>query len=73
MEWLEEACVICLDEWKEGDQIVVLPCGHRLHRRCAVDWAYSQQRGKERCPQCQGPLFHPEDHKAADVERKQSV
>lgn len=33
--WVEELCVICLEEWKLDDNVVVLPCLHRLHKECA--------------------------------------
>ena len=40
-EWLEECCVICMEEWVEGDVVVWLPCMHHFHRRCALAWAMS--------------------------------
>ena len=31
-------CCICLEPMKEGQQLRLLPCGHRYHRKCADKW-----------------------------------
>jgi hypothetical protein len=33
-ENLEDACVICLDEFALGEQVRKLPCGHEYHCEC---------------------------------------
>lgn len=33
-ESIEDACVICLDEFALGEQIRKLPCGHEYHCEC---------------------------------------
>ena len=55
--WVEEACAICLEEWSEDDDVVILPCMHRLHRACATEWAVFQADGPQLCPTCRGPMF----------------
>ncbi len=31
-------CTICIDEIKEGEEVVVLPCKHWFHDQCVVMW-----------------------------------
>lgn len=42
----EDACAVCLETL--SSKVVALPCGHRLHRRCAAPWL--GRRGS--CPAC---------------------
>ena len=42
----EDACPVCLEILAKS--VVALPCGHRLHRRCAAPWL--RRRGS--CPAC---------------------
>ena len=42
----EDACPVCLETL--SSKVVALPCGHRLHRRCAAPWL--GRRGS--CPAC---------------------
>ena len=41
-----DACPVCLETL--SSKVVALPCGHRLHRRCAAPWL--RRRGS--CPAC---------------------
>ena len=41
-----DACPVCLEAL--SSKVVALPCGHRLHRRCAAPWL--GRRGS--CPAC---------------------
>ena len=41
-----DACAVCLEAL--SSKVVALPCGHRLHRRCAAPWL--RRRGS--CPAC---------------------
>ena len=43
-------CSICLSEFKGGDQMRVLDCGHYYHKDCVDNWL---QR-KNTCPKCRG-------------------
>ena len=42
----EDVCPVCLETL--SSKVVALPCGHRLHRRCAAPWL--RRRGS--CPAC---------------------
>lgn len=46
-------CVICMDEFSEGETLRQLPCGHRFHILCIDAWL---QRN-DRCPTCKAD-FH---------------
>ena len=50
----DESCVICMDEYKEGDRLFVLPCKHEYHRDCVKDWLVKQRN----CPLCRKEV-HP--------------
>ncbi|XBH84309.1 hypothetical protein VPH35_072526 [Triticum aestivum] len=48
----EEECVVCLESFKEGDDIRKLPCSHGFHSCCISDWL----RVSCLCPQCRFAL-----------------
>ena len=50
----DDSCVICMDEYKEGDKLYVLPCNHEYHRDCVKDWLVKQRN----CPLCRKEV-HP--------------
>jgi len=50
----EDCCPICLIEYKEGDEVRVLPCKHHFHKACADSWL-SQNAS---CPACRHSLDH---------------
>lgn len=41
-------CVICLQDYKNEEEIITLPCTHLFHAACIKDWL---QRDKS-CPIC---------------------
>ncbi|GAA0164977.1 hypothetical protein LIER_20492 [Lithospermum erythrorhizon] len=45
----EENCAICLEEFCEGDPIIVTPCSHIFHCHCIVGWLAKE---KMTCPMC---------------------
>jgi hypothetical protein len=59
-------CAVCLDEFRAGDVLAHLPCGHRFHWACALPWL----EGTSRCPFCRsavdaGGNTNPHGHAAA--------
>eukprot|EP01135_Chromosphaera_perkinsii_P002838 Nk52_evm28s228 gene=Nk52_evmTU28s228 len=44
-----ESCIICLDDFREGEKLRVLPCDHRFHMRCVDCWLTTRKRT---CPVC---------------------
>lgn len=36
-------CSICLSEFKIGDELTALPCFHRFHDDCSVNWFREKQ------------------------------
>lgn len=58
---LARKCVVCLDEYKDGDVLLRLPCFHEMHNDCIVGYLRSHNGGK--CPVCRHPVTqveHPE-------------
>ena len=49
-----ETCVICLDDFEEGDKLRVLPCDHGYHSKCIDPWLV---KNKRICPQCRKRVF----------------
>ncbi|KAL5204083.1 hypothetical protein ABZP36_008954 [Zizania latifolia] len=43
-------CVICIEEFEEGDDLLVMPCasGHRFHDKCLAEWLARNRS----CPLC---------------------
>ena len=44
-----EECPICLEDFKEGEPVKRLPCGHLFHAACVKEWIVDV-RGV--CPLC---------------------
>ena len=42
-------CLICITEYSEGEEFMLLPCLHRFHVPCMREWALE---GKPECPIC---------------------
>ena len=45
-------CQICLDEYKENETIMTLPCFHEYHEECISIWL----RQHNFCPICRHPI-----------------
>ncbi|CAG9537967.1 unnamed protein product [Cercopithifilaria johnstoni] len=52
----QERCSICLEEYKEGQELRVLFCGHEFHPKCVDPWLISNRR----CPLCQYDVVYKE-------------
>ena len=42
-------CVICLEDFKNNDKSIYLPCFHLFHEKCITDWINMNKRF---CPFC---------------------
>ncbi|XP_056425193.1 RING finger protein 11-like [Hyla sarda] len=47
------SCLVCLEEFINGEQVIYLPCTHIYHRGCLRPWL----RSKPRCPMCRRLCF----------------
>lgn len=55
-EFKEGMCAVCLSEFKEGDEVRVLPqCAHLFHVPCIDMWLYSHSS----CPLCRAEMTIP--------------
>ncbi len=41
-------CIICLEDFKNREEIVTLPCTHIFHTKCIKDWLIEEKS----CPIC---------------------
>jgi len=55
--WEAEACCLCLESFKEQDEVRELPCTHYFHKTCVDTWFASRRYLPRSCPQCrQNPV-----------------
>ena len=47
-------CIICLEDFKHGDEVINLPCLHIFHKTCLLEW-FKQH---DFCPICKFKLTH---------------
>lgn len=45
----QEACAICVDDFRSGDNMRVLPCKHHFHQVCIDEWLINHS---DLCPLC---------------------
>ena len=45
-------CVICLEDFKNKDKAIILPCIHLFHKNCINNWL----KAKNKCPICKFKL-----------------
>lgn len=48
----QSKCLICLDEFNDGDDVKTLPCLHIYHQRCIERWLSMDNS----CPACKTPI-----------------
>lgn len=46
---LEERCSVCMEDFCEGDQVMLLSCFHCFHKECVTRWLLDQSN---KCPVC---------------------
>mmetsp|Transcript_3248 Transcript_3248/g.6057 ORF Transcript_3248/g.6057 Transcript_3248/m.6057 type:complete len:350 (-) Transcript_3248:147-1196(-) len=51
---LNPRCVICMEDFEEGEQLRALPCRHGFHARCIDPWLSNHS---DRCPICNQSMF----------------
>ncbi|VDN50466.1 unnamed protein product [Dracunculus medinensis] len=60
---IQERCSICLEEYKEGQELRVLFCGHEFHPKCVDPWLINNRR----CPLCQYDVVYKEYPKVEPI------
>jgi len=56
-----ETCAVCIDDFKDGDKLRVLPCHHEYHVECIDLWLTTR---KKFCPICKRNISGDEDDDA---------
>jgi hypothetical protein len=46
-------CTVCMEQIKNGDTVVNLPCFHQFHGKCIYKWL----QNNENCPVCRTTLY----------------
>ena len=47
-----QECVICLEDMKNNDEIILTECFHMYHKKCLIDWF----ERSEVCPICDNKI-----------------
>ena len=62
IDGIHDSCSVCLDEFKSGEVIRVLPCTHPFHRDCVDKWLYK----KHTCPLCKFDIIKGEHENTSE-------
>lgn len=58
----DEQCAICIDEYEEGDKVIVGDrCSHMFHRSCLLEWLEKH----DVCPYCRKAMMTSEQMREA--------
>jgi hypothetical protein len=52
----DNVCAVCLEEFEEGTEVIVLPCKHGFHTNCLTPWLKMHSE----CPYCRYKLPNAE-------------
>ncbi|PRQ18361.1 putative transcription factor C2H2 family [Rosa chinensis] len=55
LEAAEKSCVICIEDFEAGVQVVRLHCSHLYHERCIDRWL---KKPSHICPICRSPILN---------------
>lgn len=74
----DDKCVICLEAFRTGDRLRVLPCGHRFHCGCIDKWlsgSFSDVNCvNSSCPTCKSiPILEEENSGPSSIESMVSM
>ncbi|XP_075887712.1 RING finger protein 24 isoform X1 [Nelusetta ayraudi] len=50
---LLDICAVCLEEFKQKDELGICPCKHAFHRKCLIKWL----EVRKVCPLCNMPVL----------------
>uniref|UniRef100_A0A3Q2DNR9 Ring finger protein 24 n=1 Tax=Cyprinodon variegatus TaxID=28743 RepID=A0A3Q2DNR9_CYPVA len=50
---LFQICAVCLEEFKQKDELGICPCKHAFHRKCLIKWL----EVRKVCPLCNMPVL----------------
>lgn len=53
-------CSICFNDYASGEQLKVLPCGHKYHKECIEQWfrlSMNYTDNPLKCPYCNTSIF----------------
>lgn len=53
----DPTCIICLSDFRNGDEVSQLPCNHTFHTECISTWLAKSRHCPLRCPR---PLLPPQ-------------
>lgn len=54
---IAEECSVCLEEFKTGQKLTTLPCGHKFDNKCILEWF----KINHVCPLCRFELLREDD------------
>lgn len=61
----DPVCIVCQCDYEEGDEIKILPCGHKFHTDCVEKWLTSE---KNECPLCRAKVCNNEEEVRVEIE-----
>jgi hypothetical protein len=53
----DDMCAICFSDYRDGERVTKLPCGHHYCTKCITTWLTED---KNECPQCRAEVVIPE-------------